>query len=260
MHLIEYQANRYSQTGEDGIIAEIFRRLGVAEGWFVEFGACDGKWLSNTYNLLAHKNWQGVYIEAHAGRYEQLLKTQAQFPGKIHTLCATVGFEGENKLGDLLARTPLPKNFELLSIDIDSYDWQVWRALEHYQPQVVIIELNCTIPPGIVSTHNPPASQGASFTALVNLGREKGYQLVCQTGNCFFVRNDLVPKLGLPQALLAAPEKMFNRSRHRKERLLQLARTILPAALMSKLFRWADFRRMARQSRQSPAGGPADAR
>ena len=168
MNLLDYRDNKYSQTGEDGIIQEIFRRLGRAEGWFVEFGACDGKWLSNTYNLLAHKNWQGVYIEADQGRYQELLKTRAAFPERLHTICALVGFEGEGKLGDLLATTPIPKDFDLLSIDIDSYDWQVWNALEHYQPKVVIIECNCTIPPGVISRHNPPTSQGASFTALVD--------------------------------------------------------------------------------------------
>ena len=251
MNLLDYRDNKYSQTGEDGIIQEIFRRLGRVEGWFVEFGACDGKWLSNTYNLLAHKNWQGVYIEADTGRYQELLKTRAAFPERLHTICALVGFEGEGKLGDLLATTPIPKDFDLLSIDIDSYDWQVWNALEHYQPKVVIIECNCTIPPGVISRHNPPASQGASFTALVDLGRQKGYQLVCHTGNCIFVRNELVSKLDVPAELLAAPEKMFNYARHRKEKFLNLARAILPRKLMQKIFRWADLRRQARQKQQS---------
>lgn len=247
MNLIEYCDNIYSQTGEDGIIEEIFRRLGIVGGWFVEFGAWDGKWLSNTYNLLAHGNWQGVYIEGDPQRYQELLKTKAAFPDKLHTICAMVAFEGEGKLHNLLARTPIPKNFDLLSIDIDSYDWQVWDALEQYQPKLVIIECNCTIPPGVISIHNPPASQGASFTALVDLGRRKGYQLVCHTGNCFFVRKELVPKLGLPQDLLAEPERLFNYSRHRKEKMLNCARAILPPVLMRKIFYLGDLRRRAFQ-------------
>lgn len=250
MKLIEYWDNVYSQTGEDGIIAEIFRRLGVEKGWFVEFGACDGKWLSNTHNLLAHKEWHGVYIEAHPVRYQQLLATTAAFPGKTHALCAMVGFEGENTLDHLLGTTPIPRDFELLSIDIDSYDWQVWKALAAYQPKVVVIECNCTILPGTVSLHNPPASTGASFTALVNLGQEKGYQLVCHTGNCFFVRNDLVAKLGLGDDAAAAPERLFNYRRYRKEKTIALARAVIPDKLMRQVFRWADFRRMAKQDRR----------
>jgi hypothetical protein len=84
----KYRYNRYSQNGEDGVIEEICQRLGITTGWFVEFGAWDGKHLSNTYNLVAHHGWLGVYIEADPDRYQSLLLTKAAFPGKLHTICA----------------------------------------------------------------------------------------------------------------------------------------------------------------------------
>jgi hypothetical protein len=236
MDLLEYRDNKYSQFGEDGIIEEICYRLGVKKGWFVEFGAWDGKHLSNTYNLLGNKGWQGVLIECDPEKYKALLHTKEAFPERLHTLCAIVGFEGESRLDSLLAKTPIPQDFELLSIDIDSYDWQVWNALEKYRPRIVIIESNCAIPPGIYQIHNPPASVGASFTALVNLGRSKGYQLVCHTGNCIFIRDELVPKLNLEAKLLASPERLFNYPRHYKERLIGVGRRLLPKRFMHFLF------------------------
>jgi hypothetical protein len=236
MDLLEYRDNKYSQLGEDGIIEEICYRLGIKEGWFVEFGAWDGQHLSNTYNLLAHKGWQGVFIECDPVKYKALLHTKEAFPKRLHTLCAMVGFEGESKLDNLLAKTPIPQDFELLSIDIDSYDWQVWNALERYRPRIVIIECASAIPPGIYQIHDPPASVGASFTALVNLGRSKGYQLVCHTGNCIFVRDELVPNLNLEAQLLASPEKLFNYPRHYKERLIAAGRRLLPDRFMHFLF------------------------
>jgi hypothetical protein len=245
MNLIKYARNRYSQSGEDGIIEEIFTRLKISSGWFVEFGAWDGKYLSNTYNLLAHHGWQGVYIEGNPEKYRALLETSATFPGKVHPLCAMVGFEGDNTLDHLLARTPIPKDFALLSIDIDSYDWQVWKALQMYKPKLVIIESNCSIAPGIYSIHNPPVSEGASFTALVQLGKEKGYSLVCHTGNCFFVLNELVSSLNIEPALLATPEKQFNHAKYRKERLIVLARKLLPPGLVGAIFKYRDRRREA---------------
>lgn len=242
--LIDYANNRYSQNGEDGIIEEIFRRLGTGPTpWFVEFGAWDGQHLSNAYNLLAHKNWHGVFIEANPQRYQDLLKTSARFPGKLHTICAMVGFEGDSKLEDLLIRSPIPRDFELLSIDIDSYDWQVWNALEKYRPKLVIIENNNAVPLGIHSIHNPPASEGASFSAMVELGRRKGYSLVCHTGNCFFVLNELVSVLKIDPKLLASPENLFNRAKHRKERLVGFARKVLPKSLLGFVFNFNDRRR-----------------
>ena len=161
-NLLSYRYNRYSQSGEDGIIEELCRRLGITTGWFVEFGAWDGKHLSNTYNLLSHHAWQGVHIEGDPKKYQDLLLTRAAFPERLHTLCAMVGFEGESKLDQLLARTPLPRNFDLLSIDIDSYDWQVWHALTEYRPKIVVIEGNSELPPGSSRfTTRPPASEPA---------------------------------------------------------------------------------------------------
>lgn len=236
MDLLEYRENRYSQFGEDGIIEEICYRLGIEEGWFVEFGAWDGKHHSNTYNLLANKGWQGVLMECDPERYKALLHTKEAFPGRVHTFCTKVGFEGESSLDNLLGKTPIPQDFELLSIDIDSCDWQVWNALENYRPRIVIIESNSVIPPGIIQLHKPPESCGASFTALVNLGRSKGYQLVCHTGNCLFVRNELVPKLNLEAKLLSSPEMLFNYPRHYKERLIEAGRRLLPGRFMHFLF------------------------
>jgi hypothetical protein len=40
--LTPYELRVFSQNGEDGVIAEILRRAGIADGWFVEFGAADG--------------------------------------------------------------------------------------------------------------------------------------------------------------------------------------------------------------------------
>jgi hypothetical protein len=54
-NLHNYKENKYSQNGEDGIINEIFLRLGQVnfnDFWVVEFGAWDGKHLSNTFNLI----------------------------------------------------------------------------------------------------------------------------------------------------------------------------------------------------------------
>lgn len=246
--LKQYRKNLYSQNGEDGILDEIWRRLGIAEGWFVEFGAWDGKHLSNAYHLLADKGWHGVFIECREDRYLDLLKTKEGFAEKLHTICAMVGYEGDNKLDDLLAATPIPKDFEMLSIDIDSYDLEVWNAVEKYRPKLVVIECNSAYPPGMISTHNPPTSLYASFTALTEVGKRKGYTLVCHTGNCFFVLNELVPKLELDPQVVAAPEKLFDYPNHYKERLINVAREWLPSRWLHAVFNFSGRLKESRKS------------
>jgi len=96
-----------------------------------------------------------------------------------------------------------PKEFDLLSIDIDGNDYWVWKALEDFSPRVVVIEYNAIFPPPIkwVMQYQPQGRWdgsshfGASLKSFEILAAQKGYQLVgCDfTGvNAFFVRKDLI--------------------------------------------------------------------
>lgn len=216
--LLKYRSNIHSQNGEDGILSEIFRRLSIKQGWFVEFGAWDGIHMSNAYALL-EKGWKGVDIEGDAERFLDLQATAKHFPRKLYCIQSFVSDKGKNRLDALFQGTPLPKDFELLSVDIDSYDWYIWKALKQYKPKVVVIEINSSIPLGIsyVQPNGIPYEPlleegtltGSSFTAMLELGQQKGYTLVCHTGNMIFVRNDLVDALHLPERELANPNKLF---------------------------------------------------
>lgn len=103
----------------------------------------------------------------------------------------------------LFKKYKVPKEFDLLSIDIDFNDYWVWKAIDGYSPRVVVIEYNASIPPTESKTiiYNPNARWdgtnyfGASLLALVKLGKRKGYALIgCEKKgvNAFFVRNDLI--------------------------------------------------------------------
>jgi hypothetical protein len=209
--LDEYRKNIYSQNGEDGVIEELCHRLDFSSGSFVEFGAWDGVYLSNTFNLLKN-GWKGVYIEGDREKFSQLVSNLASFQSAYVPINAFVEAVGENSLDNLLSKTFLKPDFELLSIDIDSFDWYIWKSLANYQPGIVVIEINSSIPVGIYQTHRDERIHGSSFTATVDLAAKKGYTLVCHTGNLIFVRNDLVGKLDLPPDELMFPEILFNYS------------------------------------------------
>ena len=59
-NLIPYGFKVFSQTDEDGIINEIFKRIGITNKKFLEFGVNASK--NNTTFLLLN-NWTGVWLE-----------------------------------------------------------------------------------------------------------------------------------------------------------------------------------------------------
>jgi len=184
--------NVMSQSGEDGVIGKIFDVIGETNKWCVEFGAGDGKLYSNTYNLLVNRGWSGVQIEADARKFEALTRTH-QGNARVICLNASVSFEGADALENILRRTPVPKNIDLLSIDIDGNDYHIWDSLRRYNPRVVIVEFNHTIPPDIefVQPKDMRVSQGSSVLSLTRLARGKGYELVSMTDlNALFVKEE----------------------------------------------------------------------
>ncbi|APB33391.1 hypothetical protein GlitD10_1071 [Gloeomargarita lithophora Alchichica-D10] len=107
-------------------------------------------------------------------------------------ICARrlVSFEGENSLDSIFIQTPVPKDFDLISIDVDGNDWHIWDSLQTYRPKLVLIEFNPTIPHQVefVQPRDMSVNQGSSLAALIHLARKKGYELIATTiTNAFFV-------------------------------------------------------------------------
>ena len=103
----------------------------------------------------------------------------------------------------------ITKNFEILSIDIDSYDLDIWKSLIFYRPKIVIIEINSGIKPGILQTHSKKKI-GNSFTSTTNYARKIGYGLVCHTGNCIFVKKKYLKKVKIKKKYVNKPELLFD--------------------------------------------------
>ncbi len=189
--LLDFKRDVHSQTGEDGIIERILEVLPCNDKWCVEFGAWDGVFLTNTRHLILSKGYSAVMIEADKAKFRELQRNYAQQGSRVISMNRFVGFSDHDNLDRILSDTPIPHDFDLLSIDIDGNDYHVWKRVEYYQPKVVVIEFNPTIPTEVefVQEANPALNQGASLLSLVELGKEKGYELICVLPfNAFFVR------------------------------------------------------------------------
>lgn len=190
-----YSRDVYSQFGEDGIIEEILNRIArvaPVDHWCVEFGAWDGVYLSNTCNLIRNKGYKAVLIEGNPTKYKDLCKNIPS--ADVIKICRFVNFEGDAALEAILKQSPIPKDFDFLSIDIDGCDYFILESLAEYRPKLVCIEFNSTIPNEVdyVQPKDFSVMRGSSPKALARLAVRKGYALVAATEcNLFFVREDL---------------------------------------------------------------------
>jgi hypothetical protein len=140
-----------------------------------------------------------MFIEADPVKFGELKQTYAGNP-KAHLLKAFVNFEGPGSLDNLLANSPVPVDFDLLSIDIDGNDYHIWESIRRLQPKVVIIEYNPSIPHNIdfAQARDMNVRQGSSLLALTNLAKRKGYELICVTElNGIYVRREFFPLFGI---------------------------------------------------------------
>ncbi len=193
--LLDFKYDRFSQHGEDGIIEKILEIIPEKDNHCVEFGAWDGIAMSNTRNLIINKNYSAVLIEGDSAKFEELKRNYSENPNVI-TINKFVGFGEDDNLDQILKDTPVPFDFDFLSIDIDGNDYHVWKAMKKFRPKVVCIEFNPTIPTEVEFVQPPDHSlnQGASLLSLVKLGKEKGYELVAVSlVNAFFVRKEFFP-------------------------------------------------------------------
>ena len=192
-----YKKNTFSQFGEDGIIEEIFKRLSdVSDKRCCEFGAWDGKFLSNTCNLITNHNYEAILIEADKKRFDEL---NINFPDKkIIKINKFVNFSGENSLDNILENTSFNKDFDFLSIDIDGCDYWIFESLSKFTPKVICIEFNPSIPNKVdfIQEKNMKINQGSSAKSIIDLGLKKNYFPIASTNcNLFFIHNKFKPKI-----------------------------------------------------------------
>lgn len=197
MDLVTHSRNVTSQYGEDGIIEKIIGVIGEKiSKYSVEFGAWDGKHLSNTWNLIHNHDWFGCYIEGNSERYNQLNEFYLSDDrvSCVHAMVADAT-DSTNCLSNLLKKVGAPNRIGLLSIDIDGNDYAVWRDFSGFEVDIVCIEFNPTLPPNLEYVdEGGKAFMGSSALSLTKLAKSKGYELIaCTFSNCIYVRNEYFP-------------------------------------------------------------------
>jgi hypothetical protein len=190
----------YSQRGQDGVLEYVFSNVTPRNRppFCVEFGfnassltAGSG---SNVANLVLNSHWSCLLLDAN---YEN-----ADINLHKHLLRS-------DNICDIFREYKVPSEPEYVSVDVDSTDLWLFRALlEQFRPMLVSVEYNANFPIDHAITHPPEGclfngecTYGASLKALDLVARSFSYALIhVVTGlDAFFIRRDLVRGMRLPE-------------------------------------------------------------
>jgi len=128
--IVLHQWNVYSQSGEDGVIDTIFKNIGTTDKVYVEFGTFDTL-QSNTRYLREH-GWDiknSLLMDGGFSNPDINLQQVIFWPSNIIEHFQNFGVKME---------------FDLLSVDMDSYEWFMIEAIlaAGYRPRVIVTEVN----------------------------------------------------------------------------------------------------------------------
>ena len=182
------QEKLFSQYGEDGVCRYILSQFDHQK-FVIDIGADDGVRLSNV-RYFVESGYGALLVEG-----SEIKAKQAAINSREYKSCVVVNeFIQPDKGG--LEKLVSAHGYEgiepaLLSIDIDSFDYQVLAGLEHLRPEILVIEFNPTIPNHLVVVETQETSNtGNSALALVELAKSMGYSLVHATfGNLIFLNS-----------------------------------------------------------------------
>ena len=249
MYYNRHKNNKYSQNGEDGVLSVLLAELKInpKNSWVVDVGAYDGVSYSNVRKII-DVGANAVMIEPMLvggvceSKYETLKNLSKILPN-VHTFNVAIVPTHYNEkkrneirgwfreieescgkfrkgdvemcsLDDILKRTHITNDYDILNIDTDYCDHEIWIEHKKYKPKIVIIEVNSGILPA-VAPHEIPINSSekgplASFGYSLIVAKSMGYSLVCHIGNMIYVRNDLLKMLSIPKEKINSNE-LFNR-------------------------------------------------
>lgn len=180
---VKLAGNKYSQCGEELLLQFIFDNIGTTNRHFADIGAGDGYALSNV-RRFADDGWTGLMLDADPR-------------GSVDVMAEFITPEN---ICELMRKYNTPKEFDLLSLDIDSCDFQILRSIvSEFRPRVVVAEYNTALLGSVYLKMEPgytwdgTTKYGFSFDAGVKLMKQHGYSAVYHNNlNLFWIADEVL--------------------------------------------------------------------
>jgi hypothetical protein len=172
MKVHDHQRRVSSQFGQDGALEYVLSMIGTTNKYYVEYGfnapSYEGGSGANTFELYK-QGWRGLLLD---GGFENA------------TINLHKTWISPDTIVDTLRKYDVPKEFDLLSNDLDSADlWVLRSVLSAYSPRVILVEFNCNYPLEATLTNHPSTGwegnvYGSSMKALSMVADEFGYVIL----------------------------------------------------------------------------------
>lgn len=192
----------YSQNDEDGILQEIFKRVGIKNRIAAEIAVGSG--LESNTHLLLQTGWKCFWFETSAELMSQIKQNFKYWIDEGKLIIRNELMTSQN-IVHVFRTCNIPPGLDLLSLDIDGRELSLWEAVSNWKPRVVIVEYNAALGPDVELTMNKNTDSwdnssinfGSSLRAICNVAGKMGYVLVAcnYTGvNAFFVKKKYASK------------------------------------------------------------------
>jgi hypothetical protein len=122
-----YGQHSFSANDEDGLIDEIFKRIGTTNRYFVEFGVNEGTQCNTTALLM--QGWKGLWLEASKNYLEMANYHFRKYieRDQLRTAYKFVTAENINETISRFMHPGIPDEIDFLSVDIDGNDYWFGR-------------------------------------------------------------------------------------------------------------------------------------
>jgi hypothetical protein len=203
--LLELVVNKLKIVREDNSFANEFKivenfldRICRQSGYLVDIGASNGVNQSSTLKLLINHNYSGALFEFDSKNFAML----AFVYNSRNDICLTKTKITPENIVHLMNGLNIPKTFDFLNIDIDSYDLSILRSLlaGGFKPNLISMEINEIFPPHLEFEVLFDANQnwigdhffGCSIASADKVLNNFGYKLAhIEYNNAFFYNKDL---------------------------------------------------------------------
>lgn len=184
----------HSFANEAPHLLALCNALGIEAGYVVDMAASDGVSQSCLLPFFRDPKWAGLAVEMDAQRFKLLCYAYTAFD---NVALAKSRVTPEN-VAHLLLGYEVPTDFDVLNLDIDSYDLSVIEQIlkSGFRPKIISMEINEKIPPPLFFAvkYDPDwywkgdHFYGCSATAAADTVEPFGYIIESiQYNNIFFI-------------------------------------------------------------------------